>query len=54
MIADLNTTGHCSAGRHHRCSHRTGGPAEGGITSSVDGTVYRCPCSCHQPEPTLF
>lgn len=48
----LGRTGHCLSNQHHRCGHRVGGPLENGVTSSVTGLLYRCPCPCHTTEET--
>lgn len=39
----------CDQGRHDSCSHRLGGPHEGGITLkiSLPGFTWRCGCPCH-------
>lgn len=48
----LGRTGHCLSNQHHRCGYRVGGPLENGVTSSVTGLHYRCPCPCHTTEET--
>lgn len=49
MAAGLGMTGWCGQGRHSRCSHRPGGPCEGGVFTC--GDWYHCPCPCHGAEP---
>lgn len=48
---NLGKTGWCLTGRHHRCSHRKGGPCHGGI-ALTGGGHYSCPCDCHHADVT--
>jgi hypothetical protein len=43
----------CHDGRHHHCTHRRGGPHEGGVWLKVTRPLFlwRCGCLCHRdPE----
>jgi hypothetical protein len=49
-MPDNAPTKSCDHGRHDRCSHRLGGPQEGGVTLklSLPGFTWRCGCPCHR------
>ena len=46
-MPDNAPTKSCQQGRHHSCSHRLGGPAEGGILFKYN-FLWRCGCPCHR------
>ena len=45
-MPDNAPTKSCQQGRHDSCSHRLGGPAEGGILFKYN-FLWRCGCPCH-------
>jgi len=46
-MPDNAPTKSCQQDRHDSCSHRLGGPAEGGILFKYN-FLWRCGCPCHR------